>query len=222
MREVLLVAAKDLRIELRSRVLLFQVAPFAVATLVLLGFALDADRSALRSFSPGLFWVAVLLTALLAAQRSVAVEHAGRAADALLLSATSPARIFAGKALALAAQLAALELLLGVAMVVLYDARVEHFGLAVASAAAATVGIAAAGTLYGVLAAPMGVRETLLPALLLPVFAPVLIGATRAFGDALGTAAVNGWAWFGLLGLFALVYAVFGALAYGPLLEAEA
>ena len=221
MREVLLVAAKDLRIELRSRVLLFQVAPFAVATLVLLGFALDADRSALRNFSPGLFWVAVLLTALLAAQRSVAVEHAGRAADALLLSGTGPARIFAGKALALAAQLAVLELLLGVAMVVLYDARVEHFGLAVASAAA-TVGIAAAGTLYGVLAAPLGVRETLLPVLLLPVFAPVLIGATRAFGDALGTAAVNGWAWFGLLGLFALVYAVFGALAYGPLLEAEA
>lgn len=220
MREVLLVAAKDLRIELRSRVLLFQVAPFAVATLVLLGFALDADRAALRNFSPGLFWVAVLLTALLAAQRSVAVEHAGRAADALLLSAASPARIFAGKALALAAQLAVLEVLLGVAIVVLYDAGIDHAGLAVASAAAATVGIAAAGTLYGVLAAPLGVRETLLPVLLLPVFAPVLIGATRAFGDALGTAAVNGWAWFGLLGLFAVVYAVFGALAYGPLLEA--
>lgn len=222
MREVLLVAAKDLRIELRSRVLLFQVAPFAVATLVLLAFALDADRAALRNFSPGLFWVAVLLSALLAAQRSVAIEHAGGAADALLLSAVNPARIFAGKALALAAQLAVLEVLLGVAMVVLYDAGIEHFGLAVASAAAATVGIAAAGTLYGVLAAPMGVRETLLPMLLLPVFAPVLIGATRAFGDALGTAAVNGWAWFGLLGLFAVVYAVFGALAYGPLLEAGA
>ena len=222
MREVLLVAAKDLRIELRSRVLLFQVAPFAVTTLVLLAFALDADRAALRNFSPGLFWVAVLLSALLAAQRSVAIEHAGGAADALLLSAVNPARIFAGKALALAAQLAVLEVLLGVAMVVLYDAGIEHFGLAVASAAAATVGIAAAGTLYGVLAAPMGVRETLLPVLLLPVFAPVLIGATRAFGDALGTAAVNGWAWFGLLGLFAVVYAVFGALAYGPLLEAGA
>ncbi len=222
MREVLLIAAKDLRIELRSRVLLFQVAPFALATLVLLGFALDADRVALRNFSPGLFWVTVLLTALLAAQRSVAVEHSGRAADALLLAATSPARVFAGKALALAAQLAFLELLLGVAMLVLYDAPIQHFGLAVASAVAATVGIAAAGTLYGVLAAPMGVRETLLPVLLLPVFAPVLIGATRAFGDALGTAAVNGWAWFGLLGLFGLVYVVFGALAYGPLLEAEA
>ena len=106
-------------------------------------------------------------------------------------------------------------------MVVLYDARIEGFGLAVASAAAATLGIAAAGTLYGVLAAGMGVRETLLPVLLLPVFAPVLIGATRAFGDALGTAAVNGWAWFALLALFALVYAVFGGLAYGPLLEAD-
>ena len=217
MREVLLVAAKDLRIELRSRVLLFQVAPFAVATLVLLGFALDADRAALRNFSPGLFWVAVLLTALLAAQRSVAVEHSGAAADALVLSSAGPARVFAGKTLALAVQLAALEVLMAVAIVVLYDARIDHFGLAVASAAAATVGIAAAGTLYGVLAAPTGVRETLLPLLLLPAFAPVLIGATRAFGAALGTAATNGWAWFGLLGLFALVYSVLGAFAYGAL-----
>ena len=43
---------------------------------------------------------------------------------------------------------------------------------------AATSGLAAAGTLYGVLAAGLRVRETLLPLLLLPVVAPVLIGAT--------------------------------------------
>ena len=44
--------------------------------------------------------------------------------------------------------------------------------------------MATAGTLYGALVAGLGVRETLLPVLLLPVVAPVLIGATRAFQDA--------------------------------------
>ena len=83
----------------------------------------------------------------------------------------------------------------------------------------ATLGVAAAGTLYGVLAAGFRVRETILPILLLPVLAPVLIGATRAFDDALGAVAVDGWNWLGLLTLSAVVYLAFGALAFGVLLE---
>jgi heme exporter protein B len=63
------------------------------------------------------------------------------------------------------------------------------------------------------------VRETLLPILLLPVLAPVLIGATRAFDDALGNAAVDGWAWLGLLAVFAVVATAGGALAHGALVE---
>jgi heme exporter protein B len=71
----------------------------------------------------------------------------------------------------------------------------------------------------GVLAAGLRVRETILPILLLPVLAPVLIGATRAFDDALGAVAVDGWNWLGLLALTAAVYLAFGALAFGVLLE---
>jgi heme exporter protein B len=65
----------------------------------------------------------------------------------------------------------------------------------------------------------LGVRETLLPILLLPVLAPVLISATRAFGDAFDRVDADGWAWLGLLGMFAVIYIVFGLLAYGVLLE---
>jgi heme exporter protein B len=50
-REARLVAGKDLRLELRSKVGAGQVAPFAVLVLVLFGFALDADTRALRSFT---------------------------------------------------------------------------------------------------------------------------------------------------------------------------
>ena len=91
--------------------------------------------------------------------------------------------------------------------------------LLVATCLAATAGLAAAGTLYGVLAAGLRVRETLLPLLLLPVLAPVLIAATRAFEAALGGVAADGWPWFGLLVIFALLYLTFGILAFGPLLE---
>ena len=67
--------------------------------------------------------------------------------------------------------------------------------------------------------AGLRVRDTLLPLLLLPVLAPVLIASTRAFEAALGGDLADGWPWVGLLGVFAAAYLVFGALAFGPLLE---
>ena len=108
-----------------------------------------------------------------------------------------------------------------VGVAILYDATSGATGCVLVSspALAATAGIAAAGTLYGVLAAGLRVRETLLPLLLLPVLAPVLIGATRAFEAALGGTDGDGWPWLGLLGVFAVVYVGVGILAFGPLLE---
>jgi len=161
----------------------------------------------------------VLFAAVLAIQRSFALESADGNRDGLRLSGLEPSAIFFGKALALAVQLLLLETLLGVGVAVLYGPHLDDGFLLVATAGVATIGVAAAGTLYGVLAAGLRVRETILPILLLPVLAPVLIGATRAFDDALGTVAVNGWNWLALLGLTALVYVAFGALAFGVLLE---
>ena len=102
--EIVLVAAKDLRIEWRSRVSLNQVAPFAVLILVLFGFALDADRATLSNFTPGLYWVAILLASILAVHRSVGVEAGEGAREGLLLSGLRPASVFLGKATALIAQ----------------------------------------------------------------------------------------------------------------------
>ncbi len=218
-RDALLVAGKDLRIEWRSRVALGQVAPFALLVLVLFGFALDAERPALLRFAGGLFWVTVLLSLLLAVQRAYAIESADGAIDGLRRSGIEPASVFLGKTAAVSIQIAVLEVLLGIGIVVLYDARVESPVLLVTAGAAAAVGAAAAGTLYGALAAGTRARETILPILLLPVLAPVLIGATRAFGDALGATAVDGWAWTGLLAAFAALYVAFGTLAFGVLLE---
>ncbi len=218
-RDASLMAGKDLRIELRSRVTTQQVAPFAVLLLVLFGVALDPDRGILTRASSGLFWIAVLFCALLAIQRAFAIESAEGGRDALRLSGLDPAGIFLGKALAVATQLVALEVVLGLGVVVLYGAEVTGALLLLVTCLAATTGLAAAGTLYGVVAAGLRVRDTLLPILLLPVLTPVLIGATRAFDAALGGAPSDGWPWCGLLVAFALAYVAVGTLAFGTLLE---
>jgi heme exporter protein B len=75
--------------------------------------------------------------------------------------------------------------------------------------------------ILGALASGVRVRETLLPLLFLPVVAPVMIGATQAFEAAISptVGAPNGWAWCGLLAVFAAGYSALGVALFEPLME---
>lgn len=218
-REAALVAGKDLRIETRSRVVLSQVLPFGVIVLFLFAFALDPDRGVLKKAAPGLFWVAVLLSVILAVGRAFQIEaqHGGR--DGLRLSGLDGAAIFLGKAAAVAVELALLEVVLGFGVVILYDVPPDNAGVLLLAGSAATISLAALGTLYGVIASGLRVRETLLPLLLLPAVIPVMLGATRSFEAALDNRVRDAWPWVGLLGLFAVIATTMGVLAFGALLE---
>jgi heme exporter protein B len=219
-RDAVLVAGKDLRIELRSRVALWQVLPVAVLSLVLYAFALGPVRQTLASAAPGLFWLAVLFSTVLATQRSFAIESGDGTRDGLRVSGIDPAGVFLGKAAAVAAELVVLQVVLWAAMTVLFGVRFHAPWLAIVASLLATVGLATAGTLYGALSAGLRVRETLLPLLVLPVLAPVLLAASRAWAGALTGGSVSaGLSWLRILGPFAAVYLVIGIVLYGPLLE---
>src|SRR5215471_4151625 len=184
-REVRLVAGKDLRIEARTRVTAQQIVPFGLIVLLLFAFALDPDRGILRRVAPGLFWVTVLLAALLAVSRSFGIEADNGARDGLRLSGLDGPALFLGKAAALALELLALEVVLALVVVLVYGIHLGSLVPLVLATLAATIGIAVVGTLYGVLAAGLRVRETLVPLLVLPVVAPVLLGASRAWDAAI-------------------------------------
>ena len=218
-RDAVLVAGKDLRIELRSRVATNQIAPFAVLVLVLFAFALDPDRGVLNRATPGLFWVVVLFASLLAVQRSFSLEAADGGRDALRLSGLDPAGVFFGKAVAVGLQLLALEAILGAGVVVLYDAHLSGPLQLIGACLLGTIGLAAAGTVYGIVAAGLRVRETLLPLLVLPVVAPVLLAGTEVWEAALNGTPEEAWRWLSLLGVFGLVYVAVGIGAFGLLLE---
>lgn len=217
--EVVLVAGKDLRIEARSRVVLQQILPFGLIVLLLFAFALDPDRGILRRVAPGLFWVTVLMATLLAVGRAFSLESDNGARDGLRLSGLDGTSIFLGKALALAIQLVVLEVLLSLGVVVLFDVGLGSLGVLVIATVVATAGLAATGTLYGVLAAGTRARETLVPLLLLPITAPVLLGGTRAWEAAIDGVPGESWPWIGLLAVFAVLFVGIGMLAFGPLLE---
>jgi heme exporter protein B len=219
-RDTVLVAGKDLRIEARSKVAMSQVAPFGIVALVMFAFALGPDRSPMAKGAPGLFWVAVLFCTVLAVQRSVSVESADGARDGLRLSGIDPAGLFLGKTVAVGAQLIVLEAVLGVGVALLYGARIEVPWLVAASCLLGTVGLAATGTLYGALSAGLRVRETLLPFLLLPIAAPVLLAGTRIWQSAMaGGVPSDGTPWLRLLVVFDAVYLALGVVVYGPIQE---
>jgi heme exporter protein B len=218
--DALLVAGKDLRIEARSRVGLWQVLPFAVLVLVLLAFAIGPDQASLRHAAPGIFWIAVLFSTVLSVQRSVAIESGEGTRDGLRLSGIDPGGIFLGKAAAVGLQLLALQLVLWAGVTFLFDVRVHDVALAVAASLLATIGLASAGVLYGALSAGLRVRDTLLPILVLPVLAPVLLAGSKAWQAALDGSSSSGAEWLRILIPFAVIYLVIGIVLYGPLQEA--
>lgn len=225
--DALLMAAKDLRIERGSRVVLGQILPFGALVLILFGLAISPDltvlgtdrRSVLAQVSPGLFWMAVLFSGLQALSRSFALEAADGNLDGLKMAGLDPAGIFLGKAATVTAQLLVLELLLGLGAFLLFGAPLANILLLLITVVLATAGITSAGTLYAALGSGLRVRDTLVPLLVLPVLAPVLLAATLATDAAVFGPAGDGWSWALLLAVFALLYVGIGMLAFGPIME---
>jgi heme exporter protein B len=217
------VAARDLRAEARARVTTNQVLPFAGLVMVTFALALDREE-VLQRTAGGLVWLATTFSLFVLVQRAFAIETADRALDALRVAGVDLGRVYLGKSIALMVQLFVLECVLVPVAVVLYRVRVDAPGavLLVTTMICATTGLALVGTLYGGLTVGGAGRETLLPLLVLPVVAPVLIAATRATESALrsgGAAVSEGWAWVGLLAVFAAAFGIAGTLAFGALVD---
>jgi heme exporter protein B len=221
-RSAWIVARRDLLIEWRSRVALNQVFPFAGIVLVMFGFAID-DTTLMERIAPGLVVLAATFALLTLVQRAFAIESEDGALDALRTAGVPASALFWGKTAALAVELAVLGVVLLGLSVLLFGSEIRPAGVPVLIATwlVATLGLAAVGTLYGGLAAGVRGRETLLPLLLLPVVAPVLIGATRAVEASLGVAreVSDGWPWVGLVAVFTAVFCAGGTAAFGHLID---
>jgi heme exporter protein B len=216
-RDAVLVCAKDLRVELRTRVVLWQVLPFGLLALLLFALALGPSEAVLRRGAPGLLWLALLLATVLAASRSAALEAGEGTRATVRLLGLDPGGVFLGKALALGAQLAVLAGVLELGLLVLFHVDGGRLALATPLCLLAVAALAAVGTLYGALVAGTDVAGTLLPLLVLPALAPVLIAGERGTAAVLAGGGPGRWAL--VLAVMALAYAAVGVLLYGPLEE---
>lgn len=218
-RQTATIARKDLRIEMRGRHTAGSVLPFAGTLLIAFGFAFGPGRDVLQRTAPGLLWMAVLFSSVLAARRAYQIETEDGALEGLLLASIDPAAIFLGKALAVIAQMLVLEAVILLLVVVLFDLSL---GAPLAIAAAfglGTVGLAAVGSLFGIVAESARSREAVLPLLTLPLATPVLIAGVRATDLAAAGRASEAASWLGLLAAFDVVFLSMGILLFGFLME---
>jgi heme exporter protein B len=216
-RTALLVAGKDLRIERRSRVLLWQVLPFGVMALVLCGLALGPSHAGNSAAGPGLFYLVMLLVTLLMINRSQVIEGSPGTRASVATLGLDPAGVFLGKALALAVELWLMSVVLLGGAVLLLHTQLSGTLEALPSVLVIVAALAAAGTLYGALSGGGQGPATLLPVLSFPAFAPLLIAGERSYSDALHGGAL--WQWW-VISLVALAaYLAIGILLYGVLEE---
>lgn len=214
------VLQKDLRLSWRTRAQAAAVFAFGATALLMLGFAIGPDARALRHGSAGFLWIALLFGSVLALAESFRQETSQRALEGLVLLPADPRAIFLGKALANAALLAVLGFALLPVMAALCDvAPTRVLGLAAVILLGAA-GLAAPGTFYAAMTASTRGAQVLLPLLLLPLVAPVLLAATRAtslllLGDPMGQVG----SWLALLAAFDAIFWPLGAVLFGAVLE---
>jgi heme exporter protein B len=180
--DVVALARKDLRLELRARDTLPAMLLFVLSTLVVFHFALPPGSGDNAAY--GLLWVALVFTALLGLGRAWLPEREGAALDGLVLAPCDRSAIWLGKTLATLAFLVAAEIVALPAFALFFA---PLHGTGVAGVLLADLGICAVGSLVSAMAISSRTRELVLPLVFLPLAIPLIVGGVGSSVAADGT-----------------------------------
>ena len=179
-RQVLVIMAKDLRAELRTKEAINASLSFALVVLLLFSFAFDPSEETTREISGGLLWIVFAFAGTLLLNRSFARELNNDCLDALISAPISGAALFLGKALANYVLVLAVELIALPLFGVFYNVRwTSQFWQLMMVIALATWGMTVTGTMFSALTVNIRLREVMLPILNFPILIPALLGAMQ-------------------------------------------
>ncbi len=196
--DALMLARKDLLVELRARQAIAAALALAGIALVLVGLAVGPDPDRLRALAPALVWIALLYAAIAVAERLERIDRSDDAFAGLWLVLADRRSIYLGRVVSLSTVLALLQVALWLAAAVLLDVPLQVEALALVPLAALTaIAAATASALMLALVADARHRSLLLPVALLPLLVPTFLAGVQAsaavlegrFGDAAGWAA---------------------------------
>jgi heme exporter protein B len=223
--ETMIVFRKDLRIELRTREVVTTAGFFAALVAILASVAFYAGDAA--RVAPGALWLSVAFASVLAIGRSWQREREESALVGLLVSPTSRAAIFLGKAFGIFVFLAAVEtIVLPIVALLFHVELVDAAPMTVPILLLGTVGVSATGTLFGAMTVRTRARDLVLATVLFPLLSPTLLSGVAATKEIFsGIAAHNPVAfvelrdYFILLGVFDAVAVLGGVALFGALVD---
>ena len=203
-----LIAWKDILLELRTKDVIGSVIIFAIMVTVVFNFALNVTPQLVNVMAPGILWVSFTFAGIIAMNRTFTVERDHGSLDGVILCPISRDSIYFGKMIS-----ALIFLLIMEAVLLLIFAGIFNFQLIslnlVVTMGLASIGFAAVGTLFAAMSVNTRSREIMLPILFLPVVAPVIIGGVEASIHAVSG---NGFSqvliWWRFLVIFDVVYLV--------------
>ena|SRR5690348_3418988 len=176
-KHALLIARKDLALELRTKESLNAAGAFAIVILVLFSFAFE-ETEQIKEIGGGLLWLVFAFAGALIFNRSFARELPNDCLDTLLASPLSPASLVTGKALANFVMLLAMELISIVIFGIFFNVNwTRHIGELSLVFALGTWGISILGAVFGALTVNLRLRELMLPIIIYPLLVPLLIAA---------------------------------------------
>jgi len=217
LRKIGAILWKDIVAELRTKEMFSAMFVFAILVTVIFTFAFGSpgqrrvSGEIVQDVAPGVLWVAFAFAGVLGLNRAFILERDQGCLEGLLLAPVDVTAIYFGKMIStalfmLVAEAFTLPVFTAFLGVNLFDLRLVGIVLL------GTVGFAAVGTVLSAMTAQTRAREVLLPILLLPVAAPVLIAAVKATAgvlDGLPTVEIGQW-----LRLLAALDLIFPAAAF--------
>jgi heme exporter protein B len=208
LHKIAAVVWKDIVAELRTKEMFSAMFVFAVLVIVIFTFAFDLRVSGerVRQVAPGALWVAFAFAGVLGLNRAFVLEKDRGCLEGLLLAPVDHTAIYFGKMIStvlfmFVVQAAVLPVFTAFFGVSLFDVRI------ILVLAMGTLGFAGVGTILSAMTAQTRAREVLLPILLLPVAAPVLIAAVKATSgllDGLTMGEISRW--LQLLAAFDIIF----------------
>jgi len=176
--QVYVIAAKDLRAELRTKEAINAALAFALVILLMFSFAFDPQEETTREISGGLLWIVFAFAGTLVLNRSFAREQPNDCLDALIAAPIPPAALYLGKVAANFLLVLAVEMVSLPVFGIFYNVRwTAQFPELMLVVALGTWALTVIGTFFSALTVNIRLREVMLPMLTYPILVPALMGA---------------------------------------------
>jgi heme exporter protein B len=199
--------SKDLKIELRNPGVSYTMLLFATLVVVVFSYAFFMIDDKVRSYTPGLVWVALLFTCTLGTSRVFDREQHKGCFNGLLLATESSRTLFLSKAIVASLFGFLMSGLVVILVVLFFGAEVRDAHWLVASLVLGVTGFCFIGALFAGVMSQLALREVLFPLITFPLVIPLVIAGVKTTTQLIGPGFdADGMAWLKLMLAFDLAF----------------